>query len=93
MERKLIGHVGVDSGTLMIADPCYVTGDRWTKDDYDKYVVCMDEYTQVNNKHGASIATIFSSGFGDGVYGVYATYKNCGKWGKRIAKVEIELIP
>jgi hypothetical protein len=43
---------------------------------------------QLNN----GLAVAFSSGFGDGVYDVYATYKDMGVWGERITKVEIELI-
>ncbi|WP_289139179.1 hypothetical protein [uncultured Brevibacillus sp.] len=34
----------------------------------------------------------FNSGLGDGVYNVYATYKDVEGWGKRIVKVEIELL-
>jgi len=32
MSRKLIGHVGVDSGQMMLADPCYVDGDNFVDD-------------------------------------------------------------
>lgn len=33
-----IGSVGVDSGILMLIDPCYAEGDKWTEKDYEKYV-------------------------------------------------------
>jgi hypothetical protein len=32
MERKFLGHVGVDSGQLMIIDPCYIDG-FWEKNE------------------------------------------------------------
>ena len=32
MSRKLIGYVGVDSGQMMLADPCYVDGDSFVDD-------------------------------------------------------------
>lgn len=34
----------------------------------------------------------FSSGMGDGLYDVYATYADVGGWGERVTKVEIILI-
>src|SRR5690606_22346723 len=39
------------------------------------------------------LGVAFSSGLGDGIYDVYATYKDLGAWGERITKIEIELIP
>ena len=38
------------------------------------------------------LGVVFASGIGDGVYDVYATYRDLGKpWGRRIVKVEILL--
>lgn len=93
-EWKEIGVVGVDSGTLMITDPCYVTGDEWSDKDYDKHVCGMNEdHAQVPFKLGhAGKGVIFSSGFGDGVYKVFAKVKNYKEWGNRIAEVKIVLI-
>jgi hypothetical protein len=39
---------------------------------------------------GAGVA--FSSGLGDGVYDVYATYADVEGWGRRIVSVRIDLI-
>jgi hypothetical protein len=168
MKRKLIGNVGVDSGQLMIIDPCYIS-DEWVeedganiigmkfwgqgqdemaeflinsghdyitkenhvykvKSDDDGYLrsvakvikeysekigkivlfsaitdstydtICdltcsEDQAGQLNYAMGHDgLAVAFSSGLGDGVYNVYATYKDMGNWGERITKVEIELI-
>lgn len=75
---KKLGVVGVDSGTLMITDPCYITDDRWTGKDYDKEL--LDEgwkfFKQVKNSHGVKTSVIFSSGFGDGSYKVWGYFEN-----------------
>jgi hypothetical protein len=88
MEKwKKIGVVGVDSGTLMITDPCYVEGDEWTDKDYDKYVCGMKgNSTQVPHELGhMGKAVLTTTGFGDGLYPVYQIERNYGKLlGKRV---------
>lgn len=97
-EWKTIGYVGVDSGTLMIGDPCYLDGeDDWNEELYEKHICgrlseSKSQAIQISElfKHQA---VAFSSGFGDGVYEVKALYKNYGKnGGKRIKEVKIILI-
>ena len=34
MSSKLIGHVGVDSGQLLLCDPCYIDS-QWVKEDFE----------------------------------------------------------
>ncbi|MGG4494443.1 hypothetical protein [Brevibacillus reuszeri] len=162
MERKLLGQVGVDSGQLVIIDPCYIESewqgresvlgvDFWgqgqekifnllncegiqidriggkcrvitsdaeammkrikllsedikqkivtapyTDSTYDKVcdiTLTEDQGGQLHFKMGhAGLGVAFHSGLGDGIYDVYATYKDIGGWGKRIVKVEIELL-
>jgi len=95
-ERVKIGIVGVDSGQLMIMDPCYAIGDSGfgTQEDYKK--ACEVSHPvggQLKYKMGHDgLGVVFSSGFGDGTYDVYATIKDCGTWGKRVTKVEVILI-
>jgi len=43
-----------------------------------------------NGIQGAGVA--FASGYGDGLYPVFATYLEDENWGRRIAKVEIIMI-
>jgi len=97
----LIGHVGVDSGQLMICDPCYIKADDWADQPYAPANAVDGKYPFTYN--GACGATLnedsagqlgtfdtgiaFASGYGDGTYPVYATYVN-----GRIASVEIVLI-
>lgn len=30
MKLKKIGYIGVDSGTIIISDPCYLTNEGWS---------------------------------------------------------------
>jgi hypothetical protein len=165
MKRELIGQVGVDSGQLMIIDPCYIDGEweskgkvigvqfwgqgqdevaellrecgeaveelngtyrimtdnttdtelienkiRMFSEDIQKIVlssiITTSTYNQtcditagekqggqLNYRMGhAGLGVVFSSGLGDGIYDVYATYKDLGDWGERITKVEIILV-
>ena len=36
MATKLIGHVGVDSGQLLLCDPCYIDS-QWVKEDFEDF--------------------------------------------------------
>jgi hypothetical protein len=90
-DRRKIGEVGVDSGTLMIIDPCYIddaeSAERLSSDRIQDLV---DE-VQAGTVAGG-LGLIFRSGLGDGIYEVFATYTNNTIFGERIAKVEIILI-
>ena len=92
--RKMIGKCGVDSGQIMITDPCYVIDGEFTEKHYQQ--VC--EITLADG-HAGSLpydlghegkAVVSSSGIGDGVYPVYATYEDVDGWGERIMKLEID---
>jgi hypothetical protein len=57
--------------------------------------------TSENKKHGGQlnytlghegVAVAFQSGFGDGLYDVFAEIVDTGSWGKRVKKVWVELI-
>lgn len=153
-----IGSVGVDSGQLLVCDPCYLQ--RWEHDNpggrdgnlghlhddgtilfctlhgecHQEGAIGFDHFDQVIEKYGKSanqlagdgvlkkvtrrpsgafsysgacqattdkqqagelgngLGVAFSSGYGDGVYGVFARYKDDPDWGRRIAEVRIVLI-
>jgi hypothetical protein len=139
-----IGDVAVDSGQLMVCDPCYIDS-YWKKSKYQDLNWYKDiktgkiiknirkmkngfetklpeynyrtpnsliksgvwvelpekdvkgfSYNAVCHKGGElfkridfGTALAFDSGFGDGVYPVYAKIKNIKDWGKRIVEVKI----
>jgi len=92
---KKIGVVGVDSGTLMITDPCYAIQDGWNDKDYEKEVVGTANKLHHQVKHAlghAGKAVIFSSGLGDGLYEVFAKIENVKHWGERVTEVRIKLL-
>ena len=79
MEWKRIGFVGVDSGTLMISDPCYTIGTKTPEwNDFCKNHLLKDGAdfgSEWNNGTGVTAATRW----GDGSYPVYALFDNKSK--------------
>jgi hypothetical protein len=84
---KHIGYVGVDSGMLMVGDPCYLKEwELWNdkSEEYDESEKNIGKYgylgacaTVSNNQAGTlgeGKSVIFQSGLGDGVYSIYALY-------------------
>lgn len=97
--RKKIGEVWVDSGQIMIGDPCYL--DKWEADDFNGFDESLakaptGEYSydgacratsysdHMSGMLGEGLAAVVSSGYGDGSYPVIATFKD-----GRIRKVEV----
>jgi hypothetical protein len=107
--RHEIGVVAVDSGQLMLTDPCYVDGswnpDTDAPDDWGMNAEQPDEFSyhgaccqtlseklggQLNFPDGIKGAGVaVSTGWGDGIYPVFAIYNEEG----RVVKVEIEFTP
>lgn len=108
MAWKKIGEVGVDSGQLLVCDPCYIDSEwEQEKDEtplnkpehsFSYGACCAKTLTdskngQLNYKLGhPGVGVVFSSGFGDGCYEVFAKYEDYGNLGKRIKEVKIVLI-
>lgn len=90
----ILGTVFVESGQLMIVDPCYL--EKWKAGDFIPDEPDANNYSEACNASlsskgygsilgGSSIA--FSSGFGDGEYPVYGKRDEDG----RIVKIEIDM--
>jgi hypothetical protein len=104
----LIGTIGVDSGQMMLCDPCYV--DSWDRDDgtFADDAMGREKPEHTNFSYaGACNATlskqkagilgrgtgaVCSSGFGDGSYGVYIKRSDEGPWGNRVGAMMIVFI-
>jgi hypothetical protein len=87
--RVKLGTVAVDTGRLLLADPCYIKADG----------IDAVADTLLGRRHGVQMldgmGLLFSSGFGDGTYEVHATlatYTVGNLVAERIKRVEILLI-
>ncbi len=96
VERILLGHAAVDSGQLIIVDPCYI------EDGLDYEAVCKVTLEASRDEQGgpylargiAGFGVVTSTGFGDGNYPVYAEVVDKGDgWGQRVASVTVEFLP
>lgn len=93
-----IGNFTVDSGQAMIGDPCYLNDwDTNTNEDWNlegkenEYSYFGASATTLKNSYGElgnSSAVVFSTGYGDGVYPVYAEIDEDG----RVAKIVVNFI-
>ena len=81
---EYIGKVGVDSGTMMLGDPCYISDDKrlhsnkgWSKFCEEIFTKQFDSmrHTQI----GKGTAVVTETGGGDGEYPVYITRNNEGR--------------
>ena len=87
-----IGDVGVDSGTVMIVDPCLVLNnldDDYVGPTYEKFLQVADDNSQKDGSFGhISLEGCFivETLYGDGTYAIYARKDEKG----RIAQVVID---
>ena len=97
-EMEYIGSFAVDSGQAIIGDPCYL--DEWEsqynnfeeyKNSEGKYGYLGSCHATLTNNYGTLAmgkAVAFTTGYGDGLYPVYAEFNDEG----RISKIVIEFI-
>ena len=79
-EKRVLGTCGVDSGQIIMVDPCYV-------EDGLNYDACC------NVDDGPACGGVkMSSGLGDGGYEVIGTYGTLEFWGERLFSAEIVFI-
>jgi hypothetical protein len=93
-----LGDVAVDSGHLMVVDPCYVLNDT-TYDRMCERILQLHEDGKDADKHGGEFdasgpakGVVFESGLGDGWYTVEAVVGDVPGWGERVKRVTITLI-
>ena len=90
----LIGQFSVDSGQAIVGDPCYLDDWKpWNADevDFTDHVNKVGEYGYLGASNatlgkgfgqlGGSNAVAFSTGYGDGLYPVYADITEDGRVG------------
>lgn len=87
---KILGYAAVDSGQLLIVDPCYLSA--WKDGEYnpdkkaDNHYAKACEITQNDDCGGellvsgvAGSGVVFASGYGDGNYPITAEYDKHGR--------------
>ena len=100
-----VGEVGVDAGLCWIGDPTYLHGDppaEWGKTWRDFLDTLREKEkekgyplpVQFNYDLGhAGLGVCSSTGFGDGVYPVFAQVVDKDGWGQRVAELRVVFIP
>ena len=101
-KEVLLGQFGVDSGQVVIIDPCYINSE-WKKETGKgnfgggTYAKCCR--LTLGKKQGGTLryrlghkglGVVSTTGFGDGFYNVYAIFSDEGDWGKRIKELRIK---
>ena len=81
--KKLIGKIGVDAGMCWIGDPSYILPDDASERPglWKKLIALISNKSFVSIGYKSGVADInsgvcVSSGYGDGVYSVYADIQN-----------------
>jgi len=93
---KSIGFCYVDSGSMMLADPCYVLSTEGAISGlhYQELTKIMEEkgwgkdYYVIRDGEGI----VVPSGFGDGKYEVFVKTIDTDSFGKRVAEMKIVFI-
>ena len=96
-----IGSFAVDSGQAMVGDPCYL--DEWKPwdsnvDKFEEHKTQKGQYSYLGacgltldkgyGVVGGNSGVVFSTGYGDGVYPVYAEINEDG----RVARIVIDFV-
>jgi hypothetical protein len=104
---NLIGYVGVDSGQMMVGDPCYL--DKWGGTEFTSPPGAAGKHVPTGEYSydgactatcsegsvgvlGNGLAAVSPTGFGDGQYGVYVKWSDEGAWGPRAAAMMVVFI-
>jgi len=92
-----IGQFAVDSGQAMVGDPCYL--DDWDTNkneefnlegkagDYSYHGACATTLANSYGELGHAKSVVFNTGYGDGLYPVYAMIEN-----DRVSKIVIDFM-
>lgn len=99
-----VGECGVDSGQIIVVDPCYVMhGERkGNQSELPSDMLTYREMVDRKNYDKPAEQLVFSgiggtgvltsSGYGDGVYPVFMKLSDEGDWGVRVSDVIIKFI-
>ena len=93
---QTIGEVCVDSGHLIICDPCQgeEASHRWIDSDLDLNKCAKNGIRtwELTNDDNCPVAVVAQTGLGDGRYAVEARYEEDPFMGKRVAEIRIRFL-
>jgi hypothetical protein len=96
-EWRTIGEVCVDSGHLIICDPCRgeEPSQQWFDSDMDLNECARKGIRtwQLTGDRNCPIAVVVQTGLGDGFYEVEARYETDPDFGERCTEVRIKFLP
>ena len=87
-----IADIGVDAGMVWIGDPCYIIGnqDGLSPDALSSWDTFCDWACERDNTRAfRNLGVVASSGYGDGLYPVYARMTKDG----RVAELRVVFVP
>lgn len=93
-EETLAGYVDVDSGTMLIGDPCYYGIDN-PMSDWSSFcdLIAGKQITRIPHVLGhEGRGIVVHAGLGDGTYPVYVTVRNVDGWGERVTEMRIDFM-
>jgi hypothetical protein len=86
---RVIGHLGVDAGMMYLGDPCYIVGSdsqigkkiRGEWDAFLDHYIKDEDYPvwKIEDRGPGALGLVVTSGWGDGVYEVRATFNPEGR--------------
>jgi len=76
--RKLLGYVNVDAGLIYIGDPSYLIGSELGAVPWDQFLETYIRPTESEFAYSIDDGTaiVTDTGYGDGIYPVYATIRD-----------------
>jgi hypothetical protein len=88
VEHVHIGDIMIDTGTLIMADPCRIDemAEAWNEsltNENGPETICP-------RQNGMGFGVALPTGLGDGIYPVYAAYETTAAFGRRISHIHIE---
>ena len=93
----LAGRIGIDSGQAMVGDPCYLDdwdtnkNEEWNLEgkagDYSYHGASATTISNSYGELGHAKSVVFNTGYGDGLYPVYAMMQD-----GRVSKIVIDFM-
>lgn len=85
----VIGDVCIDSGTLVVCDPCHAAKVA----EWDLINEKTGDFATLDNEYDRTVAVATTTGLGDGMYRVSARYEDAGDYKGCVAELRVVFLP